>query len=108
MGSHRPKPESTQSPCLWAKKRSTSSLHPCLPRCPTTTDDGPRCYALILDATDGGAAPALPPQAPFYCSKITSVKAYMAMNREVRERRRKERRFDKGVCVCRDAHARRA
>lgn len=41
-------------------------------------DDGPRCYALILDATSGQQ------QQPLYCSKITSVKAYMAMNREVR------------------------
>lgn len=50
-------------------------------------DDGPRCYALIINATGGAGSPdatgGSSKASPFYCSKITSVKAYMAMNREV-------------------------
>lgn len=42
----------------------------------TKTDDGVRCYAHIVDATDTKGRPS-------YCSKITSLKSYLAMNREV-------------------------
>lgn len=42
-------------------------------------DDGVRCYAHIVDSTDTKGR-------PYYCSKITSLKSYLAMNREVRLR----------------------
>jgi hypothetical protein len=44
-------------------------------------DDGPRCFAHILDPGRGRGREA--GRAGVYCSKLTSTAAYMLMNREV-------------------------